>query len=252
MPRLEKYSLEKLPQKIKDNTSIDGDNVYIPTVALKESGDLLGAGGQRFVITNPENPEKEVLAFVYQGELSPKHAKQIYYSQKIMSSLFPYNFPKTYAVTAGSFLDKDTIPVEIRQKIVGEHPVDITKFYNTTKNKIIYLFDSLKKILHGKPYIKYPYSKVFDFLNEMGLNDYSGNNENNFINGNDGGQYFVDSLFEAKKDHLSLLTLDQNKLQSYMIKNKYSEHDQRKVLNALKRLKEISIENNASDKNSAL
>ncbi|MFZ4648505.1 MAG: hypothetical protein ACOYMB_02580 [Patescibacteria group bacterium] len=115
MPRLEKFSLENLPEKIKDSIDITENNVYIPTIKLKENGDILGAGGQRFVISNPENPDKEVLAFTYQGELTPEHAKQIYYSQKIMSTIFPHNFPKTYAVTSGTFLGEN-IPLEIRQK----------------------------------------------------------------------------------------------------------------------------------------
>ena len=74
----------------------------------------------------------------------------------------------------------------------------------------------------------------------MNLTYYDGDSESNFINGDDGGQYFVDTLFEHKKDYLSLLELDQNKLESYLIKNNYNSQDKLKVLSALKRLKGIS------------
>lgn len=247
MPHLEKFSLETLPQNIRDNVKIEGKDIYISTTKLKENGEILGAGGQRFVIPNPENPDKEALAFMYQGELTTEQAKQIYYSQKIMSTLFPHNFPKTYAVTAGSFLGEN-IPVEIRQRVNGEHPTDINKITNTPKNKIIYLFDSIKKLIQGEIPIKYPYSKVFDFFEKMDLNYYTGDNEGNFINSEDGGQYFVDTLFEYKKDLLSLLNLDQHKLESYLIKNNYRDQDKTRILNALERLKKISQETETQPK----
>ena len=224
MPRIESYSLKNdLLKAVKDNISVDEDrNVCIPILTLKKAGHILGGGGQHLVMSNPDNPDKEVLAFVYNESLTEEHAKQIYYSQKIMNTLFPHNFPKIYAVTAGSILDEsgEKIPVEIRQKVVGKEPKDITELYQTNINKT----------LKNQIPIKYPFSKVFDFYEEMGLENYNGDHRGNYINADDGGQYFVDILFEDNKDLLSLLNLDPNKLQIYLLKNNYSQLDQKRIL----------------------
>jgi hypothetical protein len=80
--------------KVNDFWTLRKDQAALEE-ALSEVGlDYAGAGSESIVVSDKNNPEV-VTAFNY-FHYSPEKAKQIFYTQRIMSILFPHNFPHLY------------------------------------------------------------------------------------------------------------------------------------------------------------
>ena len=107
----------------------------------------------------------KVIAINYR-DLNPEIAKQIFYRQRILSTLFPHNFPHYYA----SFVGKDGYGGTVRQEITTDS--------------------------HNE--VKYPFRKVREALEQIQLPiRIDTQDPKNFVVGIDGGEYYLDAPEEV-------------------------------------------------------
>ncbi len=207
MPKLEIPSNDFI-KRVKEKTKNPGD-VFLSTWEVKKLAEeydqeVVGDGGECVVIPLEDNERDIVAAFTYK-EMSSITAKNIFYSQRILSTLFPHNFPHFYAAF-GRKKDKKNITGTIRERI--------------RNNK--------------KREIKYSFREIEEKLAEIGLHfDFDSTKNDNFIIGEDGGEYYVDVSLPFM---YYLKNLKMEGLVSYMQENGYSETDISIVTTSIKRL----------------
>ena len=167
----------------------------------------------------PDLPGK-VIAYSFfnaSENFDTKRAKLTFYTHRIFSILFPFNFPKIHAAVSET---KDKNKGTVRQQI---HP---------EKDK-------------NRP-IRHSFESVLDFFEkELQINPYYffDLNEQNLIVSEDGNEYFVDlvNTFDGGAGSIgSILIKNQQKIIAFMEKRKeYDEDDILRVNNSIDRLKVI-------------
>jgi hypothetical protein len=179
--------------------------------------EIVGSGDESFVIPCAGAKGKEsVGAYSYEKQ-NPLRMKEIFYAQRIYSTLFPYNFPHFNAVFGKTRRAKsegredDNLSGSIRTRI---HPAD----------------DGQK--------IVYPFRHVRDVCKNIGLPLDIEDSEHNIMVGDDGGEYYVDTVDPGfKADRINI-----DGVNRYMSENGFSEQDIQAVNMSINRLKEIHEE----------
>lgn len=186
---------------------------------IVKEGDMgfIARGGECVVVAPKDHTDSDtnlrndvVVAIDYQDIESSQKAKELFYTHRILSTLFPHNFPKFFTSYGAS--PKAEMSGTIRQRI------------NEAKN-----------IRDGD--IKYPFTKVDEAINEMGgmpvqIDIWS---SKNFMVGTDGGEYYVDKA-RLTEDPV----WETANILSYMEKNNYSATDQRIVVRSIARLDDMT------------
>jgi len=197
-------------------------------LAEAHNQEFCGAGAECTVIPL-EGSDKKVVAFTYE-DLNPHKAKAMFYLQRIFSTLFPHNFPKFYA-SFGEHPDPEVqnISGSIRQKIEG------TKFgepgyqepsVHQSKRPTDRLIKILKIASGKEKRIKYPFEHVNETLAQLDVSLAYDSSDVNFMLGDDGGEYYVDTL---KYSHSLLWRNGMEKIMNYMNEHNFSLSDKQKV-----------------------
>jgi hypothetical protein len=156
--------------------------------------------------------EHRVTAFKY-SEMEPAEMLNIFYTQRILSTLFPHNFPRFYTAFYG---DKDKkIPAgTIRQKVDSKLEGRYVR-YSTETSKVT----------------KFRFSDVVKTLNQLNIGIGFDPKTKNYDIGPDGGEYYLDTpIMGIFKDW------DKKRILGYMHKHKYSKSDIRSISGSIDRL----------------
>lgn len=219
MPELGPKDLSFI-KELKDTTGLFGLDFPGPTLEAalvkKYNQEFIGSGEEVVVVGLEGSTEPhKVVAFNYK-DVSPEKAKEIFYLHRLFSTLFPHNFPHFYA-SSGRNLNLSEDPSSLSESISG-----------TIRQKIE------KDKLNSE--VRYPFKKVDIFCHELGILVLWDINQENFIVGVDGGQYYVDTL-----EHPMIREWDNiDNIVQYMEKNKYTPQEIEIVELSFKRLKEIA------------
>lgn len=155
-----------------------------------------------------------VIALDFDKTKSPTEAKEIFYAQRIMSTLFPHNFPR-FRIIYGAHLANDHASGSLRERLTAApNGEDRTFGYKTLDVASQFPFKTViqTNVAFGMP---------FDF-------DYAGCN---FMRCADGGVYYVDKIFTQDPDRLH-----RKKIEQYMMENGYGGLEIHIVLKSLDRL----------------
>lgn len=197
-------------KKIRDTVAQKHCNLWpheILKIADANNQEVIGSGAECVVIPGENNSRDVVVAYTY-FDLNPLKAKQLFYSQRVFSILFPHNFPHFYAA-------------------FGRNPK-----LKQTENPSGTIRERIHRDKEGS--VKYPFAEVEKICKSLNLPLYIQNGDQNFTTGEDGGEYYVDTI-----DHLDPKQIDKNKLISYMREQKFSDLDISIVEKSLSRLEEI-------------
>ncbi len=216
----------------------------------------LGSGNECFVVDDPESKEK-VISISF-NNLSHEEAKDIYYSAKIWSTLFPHNFPKIYSASAET--DDDKFNGTVRQKIHGKTLADQNYNYARMINADIKEKTSLSSVIKNiKSYLlnkntetQYPFANTLQEMKILSHAPYNlpffiDINGKNFIKNDDGDEYYVDTI--KMGEHIRQMNAEINTegIIEYMTEKGYHKSDITKVINSIKRLNAIFINNNQEE-----
>jgi len=196
-----------------------------PRIAYSDVGvqhdnfEFIRSGSTSIVIAVPQLPD-HVVAFS-ELELLSEEAKIQFYLQRVMSTLFPHNFPHFSFASGGAGLtDAITKPDQ-----------EIERFGGTVRERI-YESESAE--------VKFPLSEVDRVCRELGIpikrRDKGLYNE--YV-GADGGEYYLDNLnfmaYEFQELEGVRHTWDIEKIIQYMKRNGHSDVDQQTVLTSIAR-----------------
>ncbi|HJY98413.1 MAG TPA: hypothetical protein VJ227_01725 [Patescibacteria group bacterium] len=172
--------------------------------------------GYECVVIGREGQERSVVAFKF-PETWPEKAQPVFYLHKILSTLFPHNFPSFHTVFYES--PKDRMPAgSIRQRINGP-------------NKDTLDDSEFEKL------VKFKFSGIRSELKKMGLSVSLDESIWNFAIGPDGGEYFLDSARLQKNYPLNIRSVVK-----YMQECKrYSPSDIRVVSRSITRLNHLLL-----------
>lgn len=184
----------------------------------------------------PEVDQRLVLAFDYKMNekrlIDPKEAKTLFYTQRLMSTLFPHNFPHFYS--AWGAYDPKQVSGTIRERKIPKKPplIERVRSYFSKSGES----STLQKI-------DYPLSKVHQVLKELGWDFIyidSTASENRIV-GQDGGEYFVDKtrIFLKAGEQLDSNRWNMDKLTEYLRKNQFSQTDQHIIIGSISRIQEL-------------
>ncbi len=213
----------------------------------------LGSGNECFVVDDPESKEK-VIAISF-NNLSPEEAKDVYYSAKIWSTLFPHNFPKIYSASAEA--DNNKFNGSVRQKIHGKTLDDQNYNYARMMNADIKEKISLSSVIKNiKNYLmnkntetQYPFANTLQEMKLLSRTPYNLSffidiNGGNFIKNDDGDEYYVDTIKMGEGIRHMNAEINTKAIMEYMKEKGYDESDIKKVTGSIKRLNAIFINNN--------
>lgn len=192
---------------------------YIPNFEKinENKENYIGMGSECVVVKMVGQPTK-VEAFSYRG-LTPERAKNIFYAHRIFSTLFPHNFPHFYAAFGSE--DRVNRTGTIRQRLMPRTQLQTVR---------------AKLRLERNQGKKYPIEKSIDATQKMGIDFKIDKDVSNFIVGNDGGEYYVDTIRYTPEPE------DREKVLKYMEENGYSEQDKRTVTMSFDRLYVLQAE----------
>jgi hypothetical protein len=182
---------------------------------LIESSDakVIGDGAECVVIENTRlEEESKVMAINYGDQDNPL---DVFYLQRIYSTLFPEHFPRFYAAGIAGFT--------IREKVEGV----------STEGRGYLVTD-------GKDWegVTKTFADVYEFIKDVSPPVIFDDTAQNFILTGDGRIVFVDTL-KSKVNLYSDSFWDTEKLTAYMIKKDYSEADASRVFKCLQRLQDL-------------
>ncbi len=187
MPEIGRRHTEYTRTLLDDFSSTQPSRLKAERLAQDYGGPIIGAGKECMVLSHSEG---RVIAYDYKDK-TPDEAKTLFYVQNIYHTIWPHNFPHFY-LSSGSVGNLTTGTV--RQKIEGMKATSVSTDYNPRgsilKQRMLNLF--------GKNKVKYPFSRVLaecaDF--DIPLADMAEGIEadHNLIIGEDGGEYFIDTL----------------------------------------------------------
>ncbi len=156
----------------------------------------LGIGKECVVIPHEKNG-KLVVAIHYKG-MTRYDARRLYYEQRILTTLFPHNFPAFHMVFPSQ--KEMAVGVSLRARINGaggtafsHTPGSGSPTSTEDPNKNDAFLEKEREYNAHRSQIRFPLKRATDGLEEMGLyfnvDDFVGNQ----IIGEDGGEYYVDS-----------------------------------------------------------
>ncbi|MCF7865687.1 MAG: hypothetical protein K9M11_04240 [Candidatus Pacebacteria bacterium] len=188
----------------------------IEEIAKRNDVEVIGSGAECVVVPGKNINNKETVTAYTYSDMNPLRMKEVFYAQRIFSTLFPHNFPHFYAAfgknsdSVVNSRERDNISGTIRERVVKS--------------------EEGKKIL-------FPINRVEETCNEIGLPFIIDWTSGNIIVGEDGGEYYVDTISQ-----LDLKNIDQEKLFSYIEERSMSETDIHIVQMSIHRLEEIGRE----------
>jgi len=180
----------------------------IAEIAERNDQEVINSGEECVVIPGKDKSREVVVAYTY-FDLNPLRAKELFYSQRIYSTLFPNNFPHFYAAFGGSVVNRSLPSGTIRQKIEGQKGLEI----------------------------RHPFQKVIEVCSQINLPlliPLSQIGGDNVVIGEDGGEYYLDTTA-----HLNPTLIDKAKLSAYMKENKYSQTEIHVIEISITRLEEV-------------
>ena len=176
--------------------------------AKENDQEVIGSGAECIAVPGEKIGETEtVVAFNY-FDMNPLRMKEIFYAQRILSTLFPHNFPHFYVAT-------------------GADPKDLSKLSGTIRQRIER--NSSKNI----PVI-FPLEKVKETCRDIGLPLFISENTYNQMIGEDGGEYFIDTVDAFPPERINTV-----KLFSYMKENNFLDSDIATVKGCIHRLEDV-------------
>lgn len=200
----------------------------------ERSFEYLGTGSECVVIERQGNP-KEVAAINYK-DLEPSKAKEIFYLQRIFSTLFPHNFPH-FAIAIGSDERREAgITGAIRERIEGTPPVTILTSVSSAK----FRFPPGSEV-------RYPINEVLDTISALNLPAYIDAVAINYALGTDGGVYYLDTVkpkYDVAKDNrwdLPAIREFMNEARTEEGKPTYTDIDKRIVEKSIRRLAKLGL-----------
>jgi len=212
MPELGPNDLSNI-KKLKERLN-SWDYIHDMSELVKDyDQEYIGSGSESVVVRHKDKSDR-LVAFNYR-DIEPKRAKEIFYLQRVFSTLFPHNFPHFYA-SAGKDPIRENISGTVRKQVIG---------FKGSPAEIIYPFKKVEKILSDLE-IGVSHDSFFE----------------NFIIGEDGGEYYVDTLFlhdPYKFQNVQNWNID--KIVKYMQDNKYTERDVDIVRTSIERLKSKDV-----------
>lgn len=166
--------------------------------------EYIGSGDESIVLASGER----VQAYSYKG-VSPEVAKLIFYKQRIMSTLFPHNFPHFFASfgSLGKSSESYNQSGSIRQKI------EMSKSQQ----------------------ISFPFESVVEICSEWNIPLDTDPAMHNVATGTDGGEYYLDTLAVNYEDPLKY-----SNAVLYAQDHNYSQEDIRILLFSAQRIAELS------------
>lgn len=169
---------------------------------INEAG-IIANGIEVMVFPHPSNPNR-IEAISY-GDIDPDRAKMIYYTHKVLHTLFPYNFPRVHASFGSASEVKERKP----------------KFNSGTVRQKVFP-DSAKITTHSL-------KKAFKDLKNMGfiplVEVFRGSAHNTIKSG--GNEYFIEMI------KLIIQDFNPEKVESFIQENNYSELDRAEIRRAL-------------------
>lgn len=181
---------------------------------VKDTGLTYVGHGQECVVTESENHPNFVVAIHCLG-LTASEAKLTYHSQRIMTLLFPHNFPHFIAVF-GKHPEKEwsSSSFSYRQEVRGENSGG-DGYAGLDKSSV------------------YPFKNVIRTIEELDLPVEFDRYKNNFKLGPDGGVYYLDTSFIFWSDYEEEQT---RRILRYMEENQYSKLDVKAVEQSIERI----------------
>lgn len=180
----------------------------------------LGSGAECVVVgIDKESPQGEELAaaFTY-VDMPPLVMKRVFYAQRIMSTLFPHNFPHFYAAFGKHPQQENSknITGTIRRKVIT-NPVK----YDEQRSD--------KTLSRGK----YPFSKVNALIEQQALPIHLDESDVNYGVGPNGSLVYLDNIVAGNE-------WDVDGLMRYMEESGHSKRDRQIVAKSIERLQELN------------
>ncbi|OGC58162.1 hypothetical protein A2976_00955 [candidate division WWE3 bacterium RIFCSPLOWO2_01_FULL_41_9] len=181
--------------------------------------EFIGWGSEAIVIADRNDPETVVAYHLNHPSITgPFGPSKTYHINNVLHNIFPHNFPKLKAVWGGE------TPVTFRRRILEDQNAAITYPIES----VLYFFESLNNPLQL----------------DIGSEDH-------FIKSSDGGEYYVDLVFNnipsvyftsdfANEELFTLGLMEGGKLKPSVLQL-LDEKQKTAVLSSLERLKEISV-----------
>lgn len=234
MPELVDEDTKTVANKLKVEARLERsmDYMYISPhmekIVREGKIEIIGKGAECVVISPKKHPGKKAggiwqkpelrddiaVAIDYRLITAPDEAKRVFYTQRVLSTLFPHNFPRFYTSYGG---DKQvSLSGTIRQRI--------------HKRKGFWTR------------VKYPFRHVEDTVRELGLSINFDTNPVNFMIAGDGGEYYLDKsrVYGTWADKEGFYRWDSAKIAEYMGTNGYTDIQKRIVSKSIDRLRSLS------------
>ncbi len=200
--------------------------------------EVVGRGAECVVLAPMEEQPKSprVKAILTYEHFTPPLAKALFYSHRILSTLFPHNFPRFYAAFSG---EEEKLSGSVRHRISSTPLTDHVGSGNASLKRLEWrTIGRLKSAALGKTISRYPFSKALKDCKRLGIDIRYDNSAVNFILGDDGGEYYVDSVINniTKLSQAHNLVDAKDNIIAYMQKYKFSEEEVHLVNTSLDRL----------------
>ncbi len=195
-------------------------------ITSKYQEEVLGWCGE-CVVVPVHGKESLASAYIYKP-YSPVEARGIFYVQRVLSTLFPHNFPKFYAAFGAE------MPPDLKERTSSHRPT------GTIRQRIIGETMKPPKNVEEQesfipPYsrsVDHPFSRVTQEMQKVGLQLQFDMYEPNFMLGTDGGEYYVDQTGSNAED----IVENKGEILRYMAEHDYSKDATRLVRLAIDRL----------------
>ncbi len=208
MPHIEMPHQRDVRELGKERSFVKQSQV-IGILEKKDVMKEIGSGAECIVTEVKGHPEL-VAAYAYYG-IEPFDAKAYFYRHRILSTLFPRNFPGFVAAFATNTSQNSLrLGGTLRRRIAGEISVQRQKS-------------------------AFPFSEAKKKMAEMGFSPQIDTGYVNFMRGHDGGEYYVDTV-------KGLFDFDLSKVLLYMRSHGYSDVDIHVVESSARRLQQLRKE----------
>lgn len=198
---------------------------HVRNIAQKFDAELVGMGGDCFVLASHNPREDDRILSVYYNSIREVTAKSLYHRQNILTTLLPHNFPRFYAaleIPADPEDKMGTMWAIVRQRIRGE-----------TRNK--FLWENELNFSHRDKNSTYPFANAWETMMDLELPFIRPDpGPGNFILGEDGGVYYVD-VSHLRPD-AGDIEWNTTAIVTYMEENNTSDREIRSVLRSIDRL----------------
>jgi hypothetical protein len=199
--------------------------------------DLVGKGSETVVFAERDRSAKSgflgigkkpfrqdvVVAVDYKTVYDPIAAKEIFYRQRIMATLFPDNFPH-FATSLGSTDSKDGVSLTIRQRVKGGVGLPGTRITDDPNN---------------------PFGTVLKTMDELHLPVDIDTSTKHYAKDRNGNVYYLDKV-DLKRDKMghpeNNSIWNKDSIRQYMTDRGYSNLDKRIVEMSIDRLNSLKEE----------